>query len=229
MRIDILTVLPEMITAPMNTSILKRAQDKKVAEIHIHDIRDYANNKHNKVDDYSFGGNAGMVLRAEPIHLCIQKLQSERDYDEIIYMTPDGEPFKQKTANSLSLLKNIIILCGHYKGVDSRIREHIITKEISIGDYVITGGELAAAVVTDSIVRLVPGAMSDISSALSDSFQDNLLSPPVYTRPEIYNGWEVPKILLSGNTPEIEKWHLDQAIARTKAIRPDLLDDDFED
>lgn len=225
MRIDILTVLPEIITSPLSTSILKRAQEKGVVQIHIHNIRDYSQNKHKKVDSYMFGGGAGMVLQAEPIHLCIQKLQAERTYDEIIYMTPDGSPFKQQTANELSLKGNLIILCGHYKGVDSRIREHLITREISIGDYVITGGELAAAIVTDAIVRLLPGAMSDISSALSDSFQDNLLSPPVYTRPEVYNDWSVPKILLSGNLKEIEKWQLEKSIERTKEIRPDLFND----
>ncbi len=225
MRIDILTVLPEIIKSPLSTSILKRAQENGVAEIHIHDIRDYTLNKHKKVDAYMFGGGAGMVLQIEPIHRCIEKLKSERDYDEIIYMTPDGAPFKQKTANELSMYENIIILCGHYKGVDSRVREHLITREISIGDYVITGGELAAAIVADAVVRLVPGAMSDISSALSDSFQDNLLSPPVYTRPEVYNGWAVPKVLLSGNPTEIEKWELEQSLERTKAIRPDLLEE----
>ncbi|MFO7869114.1 MAG: tRNA (guanosine(37)-N1)-methyltransferase TrmD [Bacteroidales bacterium] len=223
MRIDILTVLPDLLVSPFNTSIIKRAQDKNVVEIVVHDVREYATNKHKRVDDYMFGGGAGMVLQVEPIHRCIQHLQKERTYDEIIYMTPDAPTFKQSDANQLSLYKNIIIICGHYKGIDSRIREHLVTKEYSIGDYVITGGELAAAVVTDAIVRLVPGAMSDISSALSDSFQDNLLSPPVYTRPEVYNGWSVPKILLSGNTKEIEKWQLDQSLERTQNIRPDLL------
>jgi len=225
MRIDILTVLPELLDSPFNTSIIKRAQQQHVVEIVLHDIRDYSTNKHKKVDDYMFGGGAGMVLQVEPIHRCIVALQAERTYDEILYMTPDGEKFTQSAANQLSLLQNIIIICGHYKGIDSRIREHIVTREFSIGDYVITGGELAAAVVTDAVVRLIPGAMSDISSALSDSFQDNLLSPPVYTRPEVYNGWEVPKILLSGNTKEIETWHLEQSLERTRKIRPDLLDE----
>lgn|SRR5690554_4053374 len=223
MRIDILTVLPALLESPFNTSIIKRAQDNNVVEIKIHDIREYSTNKHKKVDDYMFGGGAGMVIQVEPIHRCILQLQEERTYDEIIYMTPDAPTFTQKDANQLSLFKNIIIICGHYKGIDSRIREHIVTQEYSIGDYVITGGELAAAVVTDAVVRLIPGAMSDISSALSDSFQDNLLAPPVYTRPEEYNGWTVPKILLSGNTKEIEKWQLEQSIERTQQIRPDLL------
>lgn len=224
MRIDILTVLPDLLDSPFSTSIIKRAREKGVVEVVVHDIREYSTNKHKKVDDYMFGGGAGMVLQVEPIHACITKLQSERTYDEIIYLTPDGETFTQSCANQLSLLHNLIFICGHYKGIDSRIREHIVTKEISIGDYVITGGELAAAVVADAVIRLVPGAMSDISSALSDSFQDNLLSPPVYTRPEVYNGWEVPKILLSGNSKEIEKWQLEQSIERTKRLRPDLLD-----
>ncbi len=225
MRIDILTVLPELLDSPFNTSIIKRAQTKNAVKIVVHDIREYSQNKHKKVDDYMFGGGAGMVLQAEPIHRCIVALQAERTYDEILYMTPDGEKFTQSSANKLSLLQNIIIICGHYKGIDSRIREHIVTQEFSIGDYVITGGELAAAVVTDAIVRLIPGAMSDISSALNDSFQDNLLSPPIYTRPEVYNGWEVPKILLSGNTKAIEAWHLEQSLKRTRALRPDLLDE----
>lgn len=225
MRIDILTVVPNLLVSPFETSIIKRAQQKNIVEIHIHDIRDYSTDlKHKRVDDYQFGGGAGMVLQIEPIFRCISKLQSERVYDEIIYMTPDAETFNQKTANKLSLLTNIIILCGHYKGIDYRIREHLITKEISIGDYVLTGGELAAAVVADSIIRLLPGAISDIGSALSDSFQDNLLAPPIYTRPENFNGWTVPEILTSGNTKEIEKWNLDQSLERTKKIRPDLLD-----
>ena len=225
MRIDILTVLPELLDSPFNTSIIKRAQQQNVVEIVVHDIRDYSTNKHKKVDDYMFGGGAGMVLQVEPIHRCIIALQAERTYDEILYMTPDGEKFTQSAANQLSLLQNIIIICGHYKGIDSRIREHLVTREFSIGDYVITGGELAAAVITDAVVRLIPGAMSDISSALSDSFQDNLLSPPVYTRPEVYNGWEVPKIFLSGNTKEIEAWHLEQYLEPTRKICPDLLDE----
>ncbi|MDR2962808.1 MAG: tRNA (guanosine(37)-N1)-methyltransferase TrmD [Bacteroidales bacterium] len=224
MRIDILTVLPELLESPFNTSIVQRAKQKHIVEIHLHNIRDYSSDKHKRVDDYAFGGGAGMVLQIEPIHKCLEKLMSERNYDEILYMTPDGEQFKQTEANRLSLLENIIIICGHYKGIDHRIREQFVSKEISIGDFVITGGELAAAVVTDAVVRLLPGAMSDIASALSDSFQDNLLAPPVYTRPEVYNGWAVPEILLSGNTKEIEKWQLEQSLQRTQRLRPDLLD-----
>jgi len=224
MRIDILTVLPELLESPFNTSIIKRAQDKNIVEIHIHNIRDYSTDKHKRVDDYAFGGGAGMVLQIEPIHKCLETLMNERSYDEILYMTPDGATFNQREANKLSLAHNIIIICGHYKGIDHRIREQFVTKEISIGDFVITGGELAAAVVTDSVVRLLPGAMSDIASALSDSFQDNLLAPPVYTRPEVYNGWAVPEILLSGNTKEIEKWQLEQSLQRTQLLRPDLLE-----
>lgn len=227
MRIDIITAVPQVIESPLETSILKRAKEKGIVEIVVHDLHDYSTDeKHHHVDDYQFGGGAGMVLQIEPIHKCISKLQSERHYDEIIYMSPDGEQFTQKTANRLSLLENIIILCGHYKGIDHRIREHLITKEISIGDFVITGGELAAAVVTDSVVRILPGAMGDLASALDDSFQDNLLAAPIYTRPEEYNGWKVPDILLSGNTKEIEKWQLEQSIERTKLLRPDLLDEE---
>lgn len=227
MRIDIITAVPQVIESPLETSILKRAKEKGIAEIYVHDLHDYSTDeKHHHVDDYQFGGGAGMVLQIEPIHKCISKLTSERHYDEIIYMSPDGEQFTQKTANTLSLLENIIILCGHYKGIDHRIREHLITKEISIGDYVITGGELAAAIVTDSVVRILPGAMGDLASALDDSFQDNLLAAPIYTRPEIYNGWKVPDILLSGNTKEIEKWQLEQSLERTKLLRPDLLEDE---
>lgn len=225
MRIDILTVLPYMLESPLNTSILKRARDKGIVEVFVHDLRDYSTNKHKKVDDYMFGGGAGMVIQVEPIHRCITALKEQREYDEIIYVTPDGNQFNQSEANKLSLLGNLIIICGHYKGIDSRVREHIVTKELSIGDYVITGGELAAAVIADATLRLVPGVMSDISSALSDSFQDNLLSPPVYTRPDVYNGWEVPHILRSGNTKEIEKWQLEQSLERTKRIRPDLLEE----
>jgi tRNA (guanine37-N1)-methyltransferase len=226
MRIDILTVVPQLIASPLETSIVKRAQQNNIVEIFVHDIRDYTTDtKHKRVDDYQFGGGAGMVLQVEPIHRCILKLTSERTYDEIIYMTPDGEKFNQQAANQISMLTNIIIVCGHYKGIDHRIREHLITREISIGDYVITGGELAAVVVADSVIRLLPGAISDISSALSDSFQDNLLAPPVYTRPEVYNGWAVPEILLSGNTKEIDKWLLNQSLERTKLLRPDLLED----
>ncbi len=227
MRIDIITAVPQVIESPLETSILKRAKEKGIAEIYVHDLHDYSSDeKHHHVDDYQFGGGAGMVLQIEPIHKCISKLTSERHYDEIIYMSPDGEQFTQKAANSLSLLENIIILCGHYKGIDHRIREHLITKEISIGDYVITGGELAAAIVTDSVVRILPGAMGDLASALDDSFQDNLLAAPIYTRPEVYNGWKVPDILLSGNTKEIEKWQLEQSLERTKLLRPDLLEDE---
>lgn len=227
MRIDIITAVPQVIESPLETSILKRAKEKGIAEIYVHDLHDYSpDEKHKHVDDYQFGGGAGMVLQVEPIHKCIEKLKSERTYDEIIYMSPDGEQFTQKTANRLSLLQNIIILCGHYKGIDQRVRDHLITKEISIGDFVITGGELAAAIVTDSVVRILPGAMGDTASALDDSFQDNLLAAPIYTRPEVYNGWKVPEILLSGNTREIEKWQLEQALERTKALRPDLLDED---
>jgi tRNA (guanine37-N1)-methyltransferase len=224
MRIDILTLFPEMFTGPFNHSIIKRAIDKKKVEIHLHDIRDYSQNKHRKVDDYPFGGEAGMVMMIEPIDLCIQKLTNERHYDEIIFMTPDAEVLNQSMANTLSMSENLIILCGHYKGIDERIRTHLITKEISIGNYVLSGGELGAAVTVDAIVRLIPGVLSDESSALSDSFQNDLLSPPVYTRPASYKGWEVPPILLSGNAKEIEKWKTEQAITRTKQRRPDLLD-----
>ena len=199
MHIDIITVLPELLEGPLNHSILKRAQDKKLAEIVVHNLRDYSTNKHRRVDDYPFGGSAGMVMQVEPIDRIISKLKSERNYDEIIYTSPDGETFNQPMANSLSLCQNLIILCGHYKGIDYRIREHLITKEISIGDYVLTGGELAAAIISDAIIRLIPGAIGDEQSALSDSFQDNLLAPPVYTRPAEYKGWKVPEILLSGH------------------------------
>lgn len=222
MHIDILTVLPELLESPLNHSIIKRAKDKGLVKINIHNIRNFSKDKHKRVDDYAYGGDAGMVMSIDPIALAIDKLKSERKYDEIIYTSPDGKTFNQKTANSLSVKKNIIILCGHYKGVDQRVRDHLITREISIGDYVLTGGELAAIVITDSIVRLIPGVLSDETSALSDSFQDDLLAPPVYTRPADYNGWKVPEILLSGNTKEIEKWQLDKAIERTKKLRPDL-------
>ena len=226
MRIDIITAVPQVIESPLETSILKRAKEKGIVEIVVHDLHDYSSDtKHHHVDDYQFGGGAGMVLQIEPIHKCISKLTSERKYDEIIYMSPDGEQFTQKTANQLSLLENIIILCGHYKGIDQRVRNHLITREISIGDFVITGGELAAAVVTDSVVRILPGAMGDLASALDDSFQDNLLAAPIYTRPEVYNGWKVPEILLSGNTKEIEKWQLEQSLERTQLLRPDLLEE----
>lgn len=223
MRIDIITVLPELLESPFGHSIVKRAQDKGLAEIHLHNLRDFSTSKHKRVDDYAFGGCAGMVLQIEPIERAINMLKAERDYDEVIFTSPDGEQFNQPMANTLSMAKNIIILCGHYKGIDYRIREHLITKEISIGDYVLTGGELAAAIITDAIVRLIPGAISDEQSALSDSFQDNLLAPPVYTRPSDYNGWKVPEILLSGNHKLIGEWEHDQAVARTKQLRPDLL------
>jgi tRNA (guanine37-N1)-methyltransferase len=225
MRIDILTILPELLESPMNHSILKRAREKGVVEINVHNIRNYAQNKHKQVDDYAFGGGAGMVMCIEPVDVLIKKLKSERKYDEMIYTTPDGERFTQKTANYLSTLKNVIILCGHYKGVDQRIRDHLITREISIGEYVLTGGELAAAIITDSVCRLMPGVISDETSALTDSFQDNLLAPPVYTRPANYKGWKVPDILLSGNTREIEKWRLEKSIEKTKKFRPDLIDE----
>lgn len=222
MRFDILTILPELLDGPFNVSLMKRAQERGIIEIHIHNIRDYATNKHKNVDDYQYGGGAGMVMMIEPIAALIEKLKSERTYDEIIYMTPDGEMFEQKHANQFSMGENIMILCGHYKGVDERIREHYITKEISIGSYVLTGGEIAACVVVDAISRLIPGVMNDETSALTDSFQDSLLSPPVYTRPPEFNGWKVPEILLSGNFAKIDLWREEQAIKRTKSRRPDL-------
>jgi tRNA (guanine37-N1)-methyltransferase len=224
MRIDILTVLPQLLESPFSASIMKRAQDKGHVEIYIHNIRDYSTDKHKNVDDYQYGGGAGMVLSIEPISTIIEKLKNERSYDDIIYMTPDGKVLEQTDCNSLSLKENLMILCGHYKGVDERIREHYITKEISIGSYVLSGGELAAAVLTDAIVRLIPGVLNDETSALTDSFQDNLLSPPVYTRPPEFKGWRVPEILLSGNLPAIEKWREEQAMKRTMERRPDLLD-----
>lgn len=223
MRIDILTVLPEMIESPLNCSILKRAQDKGLAEIVVHNLREYTTNKHRKVDDYPFGGEAGMVMQVEPVDRAIADLKSQRDYDEVIFTSPDGEQFDQPMANTLSLAQNLIILCGHYKGVDYRIREHLITKEISIGDYVLTGGEIPAVVIADAIVRLIPGAIGDEQSALSDSFQDNLLAPPVYTRPAEYKGWRVPDILLSGHKAKIDDWKHEQALERTRLLRPDLL------
>jgi tRNA (guanine37-N1)-methyltransferase len=223
MRIDILTIHPELLKSPFDHSILQRAKDKKLVEIALHDIRSYSNDKHRKVDDYQFGGGAGMVMTIQPIADCIDKLKKERNYDAIIYLTPDGQTLKQGICNHLSTFKNIIILCGHYKGVDQRIRDHYITQEISVGDFVLTGGELAAAILCDSIIRLIPGVISDETSALTDSFQDNLLAPPVYTRPASFNGWEVPEILLSGHLKNIEKWREDQAIERTKQRRPDLL------
>jgi len=223
MRIDILTIHPELLKSPFDHSILQRAKDKNIVEIVLHDIRSYSNDKHRKVDDYQFGGGAGMVMTIQPIADCIEKLKKERGYDSIIYLTPDGQTLKQGTCNQLSTFKNIIILCGHYKGVDQRIRDHFITQEISVGDFVLTGGELAAAILCDSIIRLIPGVISDETSALTDSFQDNLLAPPVYTRPANFNGWQVPAILLSGHLKNIEQWREDQAIERTKNRRPDLL------
>lgn len=225
MRIDILTVLPEMIESPLNCSILKRAQDKGLAQIVVHNLREYTTNRHRKVDDYPFGGEAGMVIQVEPVDRCIAALKAERHYDEVIFTSPDGETFNQPMANAMSLLDNIIILCGHYKGVDWRIREHLITREISIGDYVLTGGEIPAVAIADAVVRLIPGVIGDEQSALSDSFQDNLLAPPVYTRPAVYNGWEVPEILLSGHKARIDAWRHEQAVERTRRLRPDLLDD----
>ncbi|MGB0522791.1 MAG: tRNA (guanosine(37)-N1)-methyltransferase TrmD [Flammeovirgaceae bacterium] len=222
MRIDIITCLPRLLESPFSHSILKRAQDKGLVEVVLHNLRDYTTDKHLRVDDYAYGVGAGMVLMIEPIARCIEKLQAERTYDEIIYMTPDGEQFNQSMANRLSLQKNLIILCGHYKGVDERVREHLITLEISVGDYVLSGGELGAAVVSDAIIRLVPGVLSDETSALTDSFQDGLVAPPVYSRPADFKGMKVPEILLSGHEANIENWRLEQAIARTKQRRPDL-------
>lgn len=224
MRIDIITCLPKLIESPFADSILKRAQTKGLVEVNIIDLRQYAVNKHKSVDDYAYGGGAGMVLMIEPVDRCISQLKTERDYDEIIYMSPDGELFKQSIANELSLKNNLVLLCGHYKGVDERVREHLITREISIGDYVLSGGELAAAVVADSIVRLIPGVLSDETSALSDSFQDNLIAPPVYTRPAEYKGWNVPSVLLSGHEAKIDAWRYEKSIERTRLRRPDLLD-----
>jgi tRNA (guanine37-N1)-methyltransferase len=224
MRIDILTVLPELIEGPLGHSIVKRAKDKGLVQIELHNLRDYSTNKHRQVDDYAFSGGAGMVIQVEPVDKAISFLKEKFHYDEIIYTSPDGEIFDQKLANYLSTKTNLLILCGHYKGVDHRIREHLITREISIGNFVMTGGELAAAVIADSVVRLLPGAISDETSALSDSFQDNLLAPPVYTRPAEYKGWKVPEVLLSGNAREIDKWKHEQALERTKKLRPDLFD-----
>jgi len=221
--IDIITVLPELLESPLGHSIIKRALTKRLVEIELIHLRDFTTNKHRTVDDYAYGPDAGMVMMVEPIYKAIEKLKVEREYDEIIYTSPDGEPLTQKLANQLSTKKNILILCGHYKGIDHRVREHLITREISIGDYVLSGGELAAAVIVDSVVRLIPGVLSDETSALSDSFQDNLLAPPVYTRPAEFNGWKVPDILLSGNFKNIEKWQMEQAIERTRRLRPDLL------
>jgi tRNA (guanine37-N1)-methyltransferase len=223
MHIDILTILPELIESPLGHSIIKRAKEKGIVEICLHNIRDYSQNKQKQVDDYAFGGGAGMVMSIEPIDLLITKLKSERNYDEIIYLTPDGELFNQQTANYLATKENIIILCGHYKGIDQRVRDNLVTREISIGDYVLSGGELAAAVLTDCIVRVLPGGMSDETSALTDSFQDGLLAPPVYTRPANYKGWTIPDILLSGHQEKIDEWRHQQSLERTKKLRPDLL------
>ncbi|MBC6998687.1 tRNA (guanosine(37)-N1)-methyltransferase TrmD [Cytophaga sp. FL35] len=223
MRIDIITVLPELMESPFNASILSRAKEKGIVEVHFHNLRDYTDNTYKQVDDYQYGGGAGMVLMIEPIDKCISSLQKERTYDEVIYMTPDGTTLNQKLANQLSLHENIIILCGHYKGVDQRVRDKFITKEISIGDYVLSGGELGAAVLCDAVIRLLPGVLNDETSALTDSFQDNLLAPPVYTRPADYKGMKVPDLLLSGNFPKIEKWREKQALDRTQRLRPDLL------
>ena len=223
MRIDIITVLPEMLESPLGCSIIRRACDKGLAEIHVHNLRDYTTNRYRKVDDYPFGGEAGMVIQIEPVDRAVSALRAERDYDGVIFTAPDGEVFNQKTANELSMLNNIIILCGHYKGIDYRIREHLITREISVGDYVLTGGEMPAAIITDAIVRLIPGAMGDEQSALSDSFQDNLLEGPIYTRPAEYKGWRVPDVLLSGHAARIDEWRHQQAVERTRRLRPDLL------
>lgn len=225
MRIDIITVLPELLKSPFEASILKRAIDNQLVEIHFHNLRDYTSDKYKSVDDYQYGGGAGMVMLVEPIDKCISKLKVQRAYDEVIYMTPDGKTLNQQIANQLSLSENIIILCGHYKGVDQRVRDMFVTKEISIGDYVLSGGELAAAVLCDAVIRLIPGVLGDETSALTDSFQDNLLAPPIYTRPRDYKGYKVPEILFSGNFPEIEKWRDQQSYQRTKERRPDLLDD----
>jgi len=224
MRIDIITVVPELVTSPLNESILKRAQEKGLVEIVVHNLHDYAHDKRKTTDDYPFGGEAGMVMKCEPVFELVEKLQSERHYDEVIYTSPDGNRYNQHEANRLSTLGNIVILCGHYKGIDYRVREHLITLEISIGDYVLTGGELAAAIIADSVVRVIPGAIGDEASALTDSFQDNLLAPPVYTRPADFRGWKVPDVLLSGNPKEIAKWQEEQAFERTERLRPDLLD-----
>ncbi len=225
MRIDILSVVPELLSSPLNESILKRAQQQGLAEIVVHNLRDYTHDRHRQVDDYPFGGEAGMVIKPEPVFECVEKLQAERDYDHIIYTSPDGEKLTQGLVNRLSLSGNIIILCGHYKGVDHRVREHLVTMEISIGDYVLTGGELAAAVICDAAVRLIPGAIGDEASALTDCFQDNLLAPPVYTRPAEFRGWGVPEVLLSGHAAAIRDWQHDQAMERTERLRPDLLEE----
>lgn len=228
MRIDILTVMPDALESPLHTSILQRAQDKGLVEIHVHNLRDWSLRKHRKVDDYPFGGEAGMVMQIEPVWRCMEELKSQRDYDEIIFTSPDGEQLDQPMANALSLKENIMILCGHYKGVDYRIREHLITREITIGDYVLTGGELPAAVIADAVVRLLPGAIGDEQSALSDSFQDGLIEAPVYTRPEVFNGWHVPEILLSGHQAKIAEWKMQMSLERTRRLRPNLLKDNEE-
>lgn len=225
MRIDILTAVPDLLDGFFDKSIIGRAQQKGLAEIHVHNLRDYTKDRHKRLDDYAFGGFPGMVMQCQPIDECISALKSERDYDEVIFVTPDGKQFDQPMANELSLKKNIIILCGHYKGIDYRIREHLITKEVSLGDFVLTGGELVAACMTDAIVRVIPGVIGDEQSALSDSFQDNLLAAPIYTRPANYKGWEVPEILLSGNQAKIAEWELQQSLERTRRLRPDLLKD----
>ena len=229
MRIDIITVLPEILESPLGHSIIKRAQTKGLVQVQLHHLRDYTTDKHRTVDDYAFGPDAGMVMKIEPIFNVISKLKSERHYDDIIYTSPDGQRLTQQVANGLSIKENIIILCGHYKGIDHRVREHLITREISIGDYVLSGGELAAAIIVDSVVRLIPGVLSDETSALTDSFQDNLLAPPVYTRPAEFNGWKVPEVLTSGNFKAIEKWQMEQALERTKQLRPELLEGLDED
>ena len=225
MRIDIITLLPELLVSPFSASIVKRAQENSSVSIHFHDLRQYGLNKYGQVDDYPYGGGAGMVMMIEPIDRCLQDLKAERNYDAVIYMTPDGERLNQKLANKCSLMENIIILCGHYKGVDQRVRDHLVTHEISIGDFVLSGGELAAAVFCDSIIRLIPGVLGDESSALTDSFQDNLLAPPIYTRPADYKGWKIPEILSSGDTPAIDAWRIQKAQERTQHLRPDLLND----
>ena len=224
MRVDILSVVPELLVSPLNHSIMKRAQDKGLYEVHVHNLRDYGLGKNKQVDDYQFGGGAGMVMMIEPLVNAVESLQKEKTYDEIIFLTPDGETFNQKMANTLSLKNNLLIICGHYKGIDQRFRDHFITKEISIGDYVLSGGELAAAVLTDAIGRLLPGVLNDETSALTDSFQDNLLAPPVYTRPEVFRGWAIPEVLKSGNHKLIENWRHEQAVERTTQRRPDILE-----
>ncbi len=226
MRIDIITVLPDLLRGPFDHSIIKRAREKGLVEVHVHDLREFSTDKHRRVDDYAFGGDAGMVLAIEPIHRALTKLTSAREYQEIIYTSPDGVTFNQQEANRLAIQQNLIILCGHYKGVDHRVREQLITREISIGDYVMTGGELAAAVIADSVIRLIPGAISDETSALSDSFQDGLLAPPVYTRPADYRGWKVPDVLLSGHAARIASWKHEQSLLRTRLLRPGLLEED---